>query len=167
MFIFLPFVFNLPFCFRGNSTVPSFFFGVRYPLVGNLLYQVTKTSHLMVLSLHCVVITSHVIVLLSHLVVLLFFFSHLMVPSLHCVILTSYVIVLLSHLMVLLFFLTFDDTILTLYSTNITCDCILPHLVVHFFFSHLIVPSSHYAIPISYVTVFCHIWWFIYFFSHI
>ena len=45
-----------------------------------------------------------------------------MVPSSHCVVLTSHVIVLLSHSMVHLFFLTFDSTILTLCSSNITCD---------------------------------------------
>ena len=42
---------------EGNSIVPPLFFrGVWYPLVGNLLYQVTKTSHLMVPSSHCVVL---------------------------------------------------------------------------------------------------------------
>ena len=34
--------------YSGNSTIPSLFFGVWYPLIGNLLYQVTKTSYLMV-----------------------------------------------------------------------------------------------------------------------
>ena len=50
--------------------------GVQYPLVGNLLYQVTFFSHLMVPSSHYAVPTSHVTVLLSHLVVSLLF-SHI------------------------------------------------------------------------------------------
>ena len=43
----------------GNPTVPFlffFFFWVRYSLIGNLLYQVTKTSHLIVPSSNCVVL---------------------------------------------------------------------------------------------------------------
>ena len=78
-----------------------------------------------------------------------------MVPFLHCVVLTLHVIVLLSHSMVSLFiFLIFDGTILTLCSTNITYDCILPYLVIPlFFFSHLIVLSSYCAVPISDVVV--------------
>ena len=97
--------------FKGNSIVPPLFLGVRYPLLSNLLYQVIKTSHLMVLSSHLmvlsshyVVLTSHMIVLLSHSMVPLFFFSHLMVLSLYWIVLTSYVTVLLSHLVVPLFF---------------------------------------------------------------
>ena len=46
-----------------------FFLEVRYSLVDNLLYQVTKTSHLTVPSSHCTVPTLHVTVLLSHLMV--------------------------------------------------------------------------------------------------
>ena len=77
----------------SNSTVPPLKKkGVRYPLVGNLLYQVTFFSRLIVSSSHCVIPTSHVTVL----------FSHYAVP--------------------LLFFLTFDGFILTLCSSNITCD---------------------------------------------
>ena len=53
-----------------------------------------------------------------------------------------------------IFFLTFDGIILTLCSINILCDFILPHLVVPlFFFSYLLVPSSHCTIPTSHVTV--------------
>ena len=50
--------------------------GLRYPLVGNLLIQVTFFSHLTVPSSHCAVPISHVTVLFSHLVVLLPF-SHI------------------------------------------------------------------------------------------
>ena len=60
------------------------------------------------------------------------FFSHLTVPSSHCTVPTSHVTVLFSHLVVPLlfshiwwfpyFFLTFDGSILTLCSSNITCD---------------------------------------------
>ena len=125
----------------GNSTVLSlffFFFLVRYPLVGNLLYQVTKSSHLIVSFSHCAVPISHVIVLLSHLVIPLFFFSYLMVSSSycaiptsqwqffcyiwwfpycfshlivlfsHCAVPTSYFTVLLSHLVVLLFIFSYN-----------------------------------------------------------
>ena len=105
----------------------------------------------------------------SHSVVLSFIFSHLMVPSSHCAVLTSLVTVLLSHLVVpLFFFLTFDDTILTLCSTNITCDYTFVTFGGSLIFSHLMVPSSHYAIPTSHVIVlfshsvvpllFAHIW---------
>ena len=54
---------------------PPFFWGVWYPLLSNLLYQVTKISHLMVLSSHCVVLISHITVLLSHSVVPLFYLT--------------------------------------------------------------------------------------------
>ena len=50
--------------------------GVRYPLVGNLLHQVTFFSHLTVPSSHYAVLTSHVTVLFSHLVAPLLF-SHI------------------------------------------------------------------------------------------
>ena len=50
--------------------------GVRYPLVGNLLHQVTFFSHLTVPFSHYAVLTSHVTVLFSHLVVPLLF-SHI------------------------------------------------------------------------------------------
>ena len=46
-----------------------FFLEVRYSLVNNLLYQVTKTSHLTVPSSHCTVPILHVTILLSHLMV--------------------------------------------------------------------------------------------------
>ena len=45
------------------------------------------------------------------------------------------------------FFLTFDNTILILYSTNISCDCI------PYFFSHLMIRSSHCAVLTSHVIV--------------
>ena len=107
-------------------------------------------SHLMVPSLHYAVPTSHVTVLLSHSMVplfflafdstiltlrstnitcdyifvtfsgSLFFFSYLMIPSSHYAVPTSHVTVLWSHSVVPLFFLTFNGTILTLCSTNIT-----------------------------------------------
>ena len=77
----------------GNSTIPPLKKrGLRYPLVGNLLHQVTFFSHLTVPFSHYAVLTSHVTVLFSHLMVLL------------------------------LFFLTFDDSTLALCSSNITCD---------------------------------------------
>ena len=56
----------------------------------------------------------------------------------------------------LIFFLTFDGTILTLCSTNITCNYTFVTFndsPFFFFFSHLMVPSLHYAVPTSHVTV--------------
>ena len=52
------------------------------------------------------------------------------------------------------FFLTFDGIILTLCSTNVTCD----YTFVTFggsliFFSHLMIPSSHYIVPTSHMTI--------------
>ena len=100
-----------------------------------------------------------------------------MVPSSYCVILTLHVNVLLSHSVVPLFFLTFDGTILTLYNINIICDCAFVTFGGFLIFlSHLIVPSLHYVVLTSYVTVllshlvvlfffsFSHIWWFSFFF---
>ena len=49
--------------------------------------------------------------------------------------------------MVSLLFLTFDVFILTLYSSNITCDCSFVTFGGYFFFSHVIVPLSHSTIP--------------------
>ena len=101
-----------------------------------------------------VVLTSHVTVLLSDSVVPLFFFLTFMIPASHYVVPTSYVIILLSHSVVPLFFLKFDGIILTLHSTNITCD----YTFVTFcgfliFFSHLMVSTTHYAILTPHVTV--------------
>ena len=80
---------------RDNSTVfLLFFFLVQYSLVSNLLYQVTKTSHLTIPSSHCAIPISHLTILLSHLV---FFFLHLTVLFSHCAVLASYVTVL-SHI---------------------------------------------------------------------
>ena len=120
----------------------------------------------------------------------------------HCVVPTSHVTVLLSYLAVSLFFLIFNGTILTLYNTNIACECtflifggsLIFSLTFdgiififcstkitcdctfvtfngsHFFFSHLMVSSSYYALQTSYVIVllshsmvalfFSHIWWY-------
>ena len=68
--------------------------GVRYPLVGNLLHQVTFFSYLTISFSHCTVSILHMTVL----------FSHLMVPSSHCAILASHMTVLFSHLVVPLLF---------------------------------------------------------------
>ena len=88
--------------------------------------------HLMVSFSYCTIPVSHVILLLSHSILLLFFFLHLMVPTSHMTILLSYLVVLFF------FFLTFDDTILTLCSTNITCDCTFVTFGgSFFFFSHI------------------------------
>ena len=138
-------------------------------------------------SSRCAVPTSHVTVLLSHLVVpFFFFFSHLMVPLSHSTVLISHLTKLLSHLVVPLFiyfFLTFDGSIVTLDSTNITSDCIfitfsgtlflltfddlllhwivptslvtvlLSQTIVPFYFLHLTVPLSYWTIPISHLTI--------------
>ena len=71
------------FCFKGNSTVLFFYESIsRNLLVGDLLYYVTETSHLMVQFSHCAVPISHVTVFLLHSVVPLFI-SHLIVALLH------------------------------------------------------------------------------------
>ena len=128
---------------------------------GSLIYF----SHFMVLFSHYVVPRSYVIVFfltfngtiftfystntyvtvfLSHSVVPLFFSSHFMVLSSHYVVPRSYVIV---------FFLIFNGTIFTFYSTNTYVTVFLSHSVVSlFFFSHLMVPSSHCAVLASHVT---------------
>ena len=71
------------------------------------------------------------------------------------------------------FFLTFDDSILILCSSNITCDSSFLMLGGSLtFFSHLTVPSSYCVIPILHLTIllshivvplflfFSQIWWF-------
>ena len=85
---------------------------------------------------------------------------------------TSYVTIFLSHLIVpLFFFLAFDGSIITLSSTNITYNSTFTTFgCTRIFFKHLMVPSSNYAIPKSYVNVllsclvvrffFSHKWWF-------
>ena len=143
----------------GNSIVPPLFSGIRYPLVCNLLYQVTKSSHLTFLSLNCAILTLHVTVFLSHLMVpFLFFPSHLMVSSSHCVVPTSHLIVLLSHLIVLLshlmvplFFFLHLTVSSSYYAISIShVTVLLSHLMVPLFFSsHLTVSSSHYTVPTS------------------
>ena len=73
------------------------------------------------------------------------------------------------------FFLTLDDFILTLCSSNITCNSFFLTLGGSLtFFSQLMVSSSHCAVLTSHVIVlfshlvvllsFSHIWWFSYFF---
>ena len=52
------------------------------------------------------------------------------------------------------FFFTFDDFILILYNSNITCDSSFLTLGGFLtFFSYLTVPSSHCAVPISHLTI--------------
>ena len=100
---------------RDNSTVfLLFFFLVQYSLVSNLLYQVTKTSHLTIPSLHCAIPISHLTILLSHLV---FFSLHLTVLFSHYAVLASHVTVLFSHLVVPLFFLILSSSNITFNST--------------------------------------------------
>ena len=61
--------------------------------------------------------------------------------------------------------ITFDGTILILFNTNITCDCIF---VIFdgslLFFSYSMVSFLYCAVPTSHVTVFFHIQWFSLFF---
>ena len=76
----------------------------------------------MVPSSHCAVPTSHDCTFVTFDGSLIFF-SHLMVSSSHCAEPTSHVIVLFHIWWFPYFFLTFDGTILTLCSTNITCNC--------------------------------------------
>ena len=67
---------------------------------------------------------------------------------------TSHVTLLLSYSMILLFFLTFDGSIVTLGSINITFyRTFAPFSYTRIFFSHLIVPSSNCAVPTSIVTL--------------
>ena len=76
----------------------------------------------------------------------LFFSSHFIVLSSHCAVPTSHVIELLSHSVVSLFFLTFYDTIRTLYSINITCDCTFVTFGGFLiFFPHILWYQSHIA----------------------
>ena len=123
----------------------------------------------MVLSSYCAVPTSHVTVFLSHSVVPLFFFSHLMVLSSHGTVPTSHVTVLLSHLTVPFFFLTFYGIIITLCSSNITCDYTFVTFSCSLFFSsHFMVPISQSAVLTSHVTVLLsHSVVLLFFFSHI
>ena len=116
----------------GNSTVLFFFFLVQYLLVGNLLYPVTKTSHLIVPSSYCIytnitcdytfvifggsLIFSHIWwynfhimqyqhymwMYFCHIQWFLYFFSHLMVPFSHCVVPTH----------VCCTFVTFNDSLI-------------------------------------------------------
>ena len=127
---------------------------VRYPLVGNLLYQVIFFSNLMVPLSHRAVSTSDVTVLLLHSTVLLFFFSHLMVPSSHCAVPISHVTVLLSYLIVPLFISyiwRFHPHILQFQHHMWQFFC---HIWWFFyFFSHLPVLSSHYVVPTSYLII--------------
>ena len=65
--------------------------------------------------------------------------------------------------------ITFDGTILILFNTNITCDCIFVTFDGSLlFFSYSMVSFLYCAVPTSHVTVFFHIWWFsLFFFSHL
>ena len=78
----------------GNSMVPKKKGGaVSYPLVGNLLYQVTFFSYLMITSLHCasnIIRDSFFLTFGGSLT----FFSHLTVLSSYCAVLTLHVTVL-------------------------------------------------------------------------
>ena len=129
--------------------------GVQYPLIDNLLYQVTFFSHLTVLSSHCAIPTSHVTVFFLTFGDSFFFFSHLTVPFSHCAVLTSHVTIFLSHLVFpYYFFLIFDNFIITLCRTNITCDSSFVTFSDSFtFFSHFTIPSSHCVVLTSHITV--------------
>ena len=132
---FKSFGFIYIYIYMSNSMVPSNQKKkVRYPLISNLLHHVTFFSNLTVSSSHCTVPTSHIIVIFSHLVVSLLFSHIWWFPY---------------------FFLTFDDSILTLCSSNITCDIFFLTFgsSLTFFFLHLTVLSSHYVVLTSHMTV--------------
>ena len=70
----------------------------------------------------------------------IFLFSQMMILLSHQAVPTSY-------LTVIFFFLTFDGAILTLYNTNIKCDCTFVTFGGSLFFSsHLMVKVSHQAV---------------------
>ena len=99
--------------YSSNIRCDSFFSHLVVPLL--------FFSHLMVSSSHCAVSTLHMTILLSHWVVSLLF-SHLTISFSHCAVPISHVTVLSSHLVVSYFFFhTFDNFILILCSSNITC----------------------------------------------
>ena len=144
--------------------------GVRYSLVGNLLYQITFFSHLMVSSSHWAIPTLYVTVLFSHCAVSLLFFSHIWWFHHHIVWFQHHMWQLFCHIgWFPYFFLTLDGFILTLCSSNITCDS--------FFFSNLVVPLlfSHiwrfhpHIVQFQYHMwqFFCHICSSLTFFSHL
>ena len=97
--------------------------------------------------------------------------SHWIVQLSHWIVPTSLLIVLLSHIWWYpIFFLTFDNSIVTLGSTNITSN----HTFVTFggtiiFFLHVLtIPSSHWVIPTLLMTVlFSHLVGPLLFFFHI
>ena len=101
-------------------------------------------SYLMVPLTYWVVLTSHLTVF-CHIRLYLYFFSHLIVLSSNCVVPISHVIVLLSHQWFPYFFsLTFDDSCVTLDSTNIFFYRTFSHIRWYFnFYSHLTILSSH------------------------
>ena len=118
----------------GKFYHTSFFFGVWYPLVDNLLYQVTIFSHLMIpSSSHCVVLISHMTVLLSHFVVLLFFLTSDCTILILCGTNITCDCTFVTFDGSFFFSLTFGCIILTLCSTNFTCDVLLSHFVIPFF----------------------------------
>ena len=107
-------IYIIMYILTSNSTVPPKKGGVWYPLVGNLLHQVTFFSHLTVPSSHCALPTSHMTVLFSHLVVLLLF-SHVWRFHPHIMQFQHHIWQFFSHIWWFsYFFLTFDDFILIL-----------------------------------------------------
>ena len=88
-----------------------------------------------------------------------------MFSSSHCTVPTSHVTILLSHSVVLLFASHIWWFNFILGSTDITSDySFITFSGTLFCFSHLTVPLSHWAVLISLLTYFCHIWWYYYFF---
>ena len=107
---------------------------------------------------------------LSHLVVSLFF-SHIWWCYPHIVQYQHHIwCTFVTFSGSLIFFLTFDSIILTLCSTNITCNCTFVTFSSSFilFFSHIWWCYPHIVQYQHYIRLyFCHIRWFPYFFSHI
>ena len=118
----------------------------------------------MVLSSHYAVPTSHVTVL-SHIWWFSYFFSHLTVSSSHCAVSTSHMTVL-SHIWWFpYFFLTFDGSIFTLCSSNITYDSFFLTFDGSLFFSHIWRFHRHtMRFQHNIWQSFCRIGWFPYFF---
>ena len=91
-------------------------------------------------------------ILLSYLMVP-YFFSHSMVPFSH-VQYQHHIKLYFCHIWWFPYFFTFDGTILTLCSTNITCDCTFitfgSFLII---FLHLMVSFSYCTIPVSHMIV--------------
>ena len=114
------------------------------------------------------VLTSHVIVFLSYLVVPLFFFLVFYDTSLtlrNTNIICDCTFVTFGGF--LIFSLTFYGTNLTKHSTNITCDCIFVTFSGSLFFFPHILWYQPYIMQYQHhmLLYFCHIWWFLFFFS--